>query len=138
MTTMTPRLLTYDEASHDEFLRVQTYLKHHHPFPPPFDHLKNSLVVLVEDGPYLACVIYLHWVTGADHVLELHAAGAPQYRGRWLTRWVIGFVAAAAQSVKAKSIFAQIPSARIASIYRRLGFKTAGPFAYISLETNNG
>lgn len=125
--------MTYDPLSHDEYLRVLTYLKEFHPFPPTWDQLKSCALYLVEDGPYLAGVVYFHWYPGADHVVELHMAALPRYHGRWMTRRLFGEFFATLAELGVKGAIGHVVSPLVARLYQKAGFTITGPLAYTSI-----
>jgi GNAT superfamily N-acetyltransferase len=120
--------------------RFRTHIEACHPFASLIteaDYDKFHYIA-VEDGPYLACLLWMHWVAGVDRVLEIHIAARPEYHGRWLSREVLRCLFNAEQVLKPRVILAQSLSPQIERLARRVGFDIIGPFAVSVREADDG
>lgn len=132
-TLLLPQDLTYELQG-----RLHTFIREHHPFAMtfPVESLGDMYFVLVTHGEYWAALLWVHWVQGADKVLEVHAAAAPQYRGRWLTVAVREQLARAETLLQPRTVTAQVLSPRIGRLMQRLGFEIIGPLAVRKRDDN--
>jgi hypothetical protein len=92
----------------------------------------------IADGEYVGALVWAHWVPGADKVIEVHAAAAAEYRGRWLTSRTLDSLFQIVGIAGAKTIIAQITSPLAERIWRGLGFEIAAGLAYLNVESWHG
>jgi GNAT superfamily N-acetyltransferase len=118
--------LTEDSAAVSEFLNANQY-----PYPWSVENLDRCAILRLTDGPRTVGFIWSHWVI-PGRTIEFHVAVIEEYQGRWLNRRVIARLMRFGRNIGAKSAIAYIDRPLIASIYHRLGFDIAGPFAIIN------
>lgn len=107
-----------------------------YPHTWPEDWLRRScLMCRVDRGPNdTAAWVWFHWIDGADMVLEMHVAAQMGARGRWLTRGVLSDLHKVAELVGAKGVLARAPTPALQRVLSRIGFDTAGPFSFKTIE----
>ena len=76
------------------------------------------LLEVCADDHYVAALVWVHLVDGADKVIEVHAAAAPEYRGRWLTARTLDSLFQVIGSSGARTVIAQVTTPIIGRIWR--------------------
>lgn len=115
--------------------RVHVFLvENDYPHTWTVDFLSRCLLLRLEQADQTAGYLWLHWIAGADSVLELHVCVTSKARGRWLTPSVLADARKACELISAKAILARPPAPILMNLLVRLGFRQTGPFAVLPLE----